>query len=162
MTEMGLAKMQDTAHAHSQALGKTRIINLAGEYKVDRWKFKAGIARTSIPAVASGAVLKHPQLMIPQRDQMASFLTVAAWGVQYDLTHKVALNLSHYAQWHQQRQSDVLLSKDKRTVMSTVYHLSKRTDLYSLLEWRSNRAGIAENNRSKNQQSLTAGLRHRF
>lgn len=161
-TEIGLAKMQDTAHAHSQALGKTRIINLAGEYKVDRWKFKAGIARTSIPAMASGAVLKHPQLMIRQRDQMASFLTVAAWGVQYDLTHKVALNLSHYAQWHQQRQSDVLLSKDKRTVMSAVYHLSKRTDLYSLLEWRSNRAGIAENNRSKNQQSLTAGLRHRF
>lgn len=161
-TEIGLAKMQDTTHAHSQALGKTRIINLAGEYKLDRLKLKAGISRSSIPAMTSGAVLRHPQLMIPHKDQVASFLTVAAWGVQYDLTHKVALNLSHYAQWHQQRQSDVLLGKDKRTVMSAVYQLSKRTDLYSLLEWRSNRAGVSEHNKSKNQQSVTAGLRHRF
>ena len=162
MTEIGVSKMQDTAHTHHQSLGKTRIINLAGEYKIDRLKLKAGISRTSIPAMTSGAVLKHPQLMIPQKDQVASFLTVAAWGVQYDLTHQVALNLSHYAQLHQQRQGDVLLGKDKRTVMSAIYQLSKRTDLYGLLEWHSNRAGVSENNKSKNQQSVTAGLRHRF
>lgn len=161
-TEIGIAKMQDTAVESSQALGKTQIFNLAGEYKMNRLKFKTGISQTKLPQLKSGDILKHPQLMIPYKDQVGSTVFVSAWGMQYDLNPKVELGLAHYSKLQHQSKSYALLDKDKRTVLSSLYKLSKRTEIYGLIDWHSNRAGVSETNKSKNQQSISAGLRHRF
>jgi len=161
-TEIGVTKIQDTAAASSQALGKTQIYNLAGEYKLDRLKLKAGISQTKLPELKSGAILKHPQLTIPNKDQVGSTVFVSAWGVQYDLNPKVELGLALYTKLQHQSKTYALLDKDKRTVLSSIYKLSKRTDIYGVMDWHSNRAGVSETNKSKNQQSITAGLRHRF
>jgi len=125
-------------------------------------KLKAGISQTKLPELKSGAILKHPQLTIPNKDQVGSTVFVSAWGVQYDLNPKVELGLALYTKLQHQSKTYALLDKDKRTVLSSIYKLSKRTDIYGVMDWHSNRAGVSETNKSKNQQSITAGLRHRF
>ena len=161
-TEIGVAKMQDTVAAASQALGKTQIYNLAGEYKLNRFKLRTGVSQTKLPQLNSGDILNHPQLKIPNRDQVGSTVFVSAWGVQYDLNPKVELGLALYTKLQHQSKTYALIDKDKRTVLSGLYKLSKRTDIYGFMDWHSNRAGVSETNKSKNQQSITAGLRHRF
>jgi predicted porin len=161
-TEIGIAKIVDTAPSHAQALGKTKILNVAGEYKMDRLKLRTGISHSKLPEVKVGSIFKHPQLTIPDKDQVASSIFVAAWGLQYELTPRVELSLAKYTKLTHQSNNDVLMDKDRRVVMSGLYKLSKRTDIYSIVDWHSNRAGVSETNRSKNQQSISAGLRHRF
>jgi predicted porin len=161
-TEIGIAKIVDTAPSHAQALGKTKIFNVAGEYKMHRLKLRTGISHSKLPEVKVGAIFKHPQLSIPHKDQIGSSIFVAAWGLQYELTPRVELSLAKYTKLTHQSSNDVLMDKDRRVVMSGLYKLSKRTDIYSIVDWHSNRAGVSETNRSKNQQSISAGLRHRF
>jgi predicted porin len=161
-TEIGIAKIVDTAPSHAQALGKTKILNLAGEYKIDRLKFRTGISHSKLPEVKVGAIFNHPPLAIPHKDQIGSSIFVAAWGLQYELTPRVDLGLANYTKLTHQSKNGVLVDKDRRVVMSGLYKLSKRTDIYSIVDWHSNRAGVSETNRSKNQQSISAGLRHRF
>ena len=162
LTEIGVAKMQDTAAVASQALGKTQIYNLAGEYKLNRFKFRTGVSKTKLPQLNSGDILNHPQLKIPNRDQVGSTVFVSAWGVQYDLNSKLELGLSQYIKLQRQSKNYALIDKDKRTVLSSLYKVSKRTDIYGFVDWHSNRFGVSETNKSKNQQSVSAGLRHRF
>lgn len=161
-TEIGISKMQDTAAAASQALGKTQIYNLAGEYKLNRFKFRTGFSQTKFPQLKVGDIFNHPQLAIPHRDQIGSTVFISAWGAQYDLSPKIELSLAQYSKLQYQSPSYRLMDKDKRTVLSSLYKLSKRTDIYGFMDWHSNRAGVSETNKSKNQQSITAGLRHSF
>jgi predicted porin len=129
---------------------------------MDRLTIRTGISHSKLPEVKVGAIFKHPQLAIPHKDQIGSSIFVAAWGLQYELTPRVQLGLAQYTKLTHQSKNDVLMDKDRKVVMSGLYKLSKRTDIYSIVDWHSNRSGVSETNRSKNQQSISAGLRHRF
>jgi predicted porin len=55
-----------------------------------------------------------------------------------------------------------LVDKDKSLVLTSVYKLSKQTDIYGFLDQHRNSNGVANGNRQRTQYGVTAGLRHKF
>jgi predicted porin len=82
--------------------------------------------------------------------------------MQYQLSPKVDLGIAHYIKLHHDDKSSHLIDKDKTLVFTSVYKLSKQTDIYGFLDQHRNSNGVASGNRQKSQYGVTAGLRHKF
>jgi predicted porin len=161
-TEIDVAKSAGTASKSSQSLGSTKIINFGGEYRINRWTLKTGMSHSKLPAIQRGSISQTTHHSSPERDQFASDVFVSAWGVQYQLSPKVDLGIAHYIKLQHDRKSHHLIDKDKSLVLTSVYKLSKQTDIYGFLDQHRNSNGIASGNRQRSQYGVTAGLRHRF
>ena len=93
---------------------------------------------------------------------MASDVFVSAWGMQYQLNPKLDLGIAHYTKLQHDHKNRLLVDKDKSLVITSVYKLSKQTDIYGFLDQHRNLNGVANGNRQKSQYGVTAGLRHKF
>jgi predicted porin len=161
-TEIDVAKTAGTASKSSQSLGSTKIINFGGEYRFNRWTFKTGLSHSKLPAIQRGSISQTTHHSSPERDQFASDVFVSAWGMQYQLSPKVDLGIAHYTKLQHDHKSRHLVDKDKSLVLTSVYKLSKQTDIYGFLDQHRNSNGVANGNRQRTQYGVTAGLRHKF
>ena len=120
------------------------------------------MSHSKLPAIQRGSISHTNHQSSPERDQLASDVFVSAWGMQYQLTPKVDLGLAHYTKLHHDHKSRHLVDKDKSLVITSVYKLSKQTDIYGFLDQHRNSNGVAKGNHQKRQYGVTAGLRHKF
>jgi predicted porin len=120
------------------------------------------MSHSKLPAIQRGSILQTSHHSSPERDQFASDVFVSSWGMQYQLSPKVDLGIAHYIKLHHDDKSSHLIDKDKTLVLTSVYKLSKQTDIYGFLDQHRNSNGVANGNRQRSQYGLTAGLRHKF